>query len=237
MLEIKKLSKKYAEKHVLKDVNLTLTPGTISVLLGRSGGGKSTLLRILNNLETIDSGTISFDGKKLDLQTIHKQHLVGMVFQHFSLFKNLSVKQNITIVLEKVLNMNKKQAEEKAVELLKQFDLQDHAHQGVSSLSGGQQQRLALARTLSTNPKILCMDEPTSALDPLLTNYVADLINSLAHSGYCLLIATHDLSLVKNLDCTIHLMQHGAITQTATSKEFFADPEKYPLLRDFAGMR
>lgn len=236
MLEIKNLSKKYRNTNVLNDINLTLNPGTISVLLGRSGGGKTTLLRVLNNLETMDSGTISFQGKPLDLETIHRKHLVGMVFQHFSLFKNVSVKQNISIVLEKVLKMDTKKAEKRALELLTQFDLQDHADKGVSSLSGGQQQRLALARSLATNPKILCMDEPTSALDPLLTNYVADLINGLAKSGYCLVVATHDLSLVKALSCTIYLMQQGVITQTVTSKEFFAHPDSYPLLKSFAGM-
>lgn len=236
MLNIKNLSKKFKNHAVLQDVSLTLTPGTVSVLLGQSGGGKSTLLKILNNLETFDAGMILYDGKELDLETIHKHHLIGMVFQHFSLFKNMSVKENITIVLEKVLKRSTVQASDIAIKLLAQFNLLDHSDASVSSLSGGQQQRLAIARALAVNPKILCMDEPTSALDPLLTNYVAEVINKLAQDGYSLLVATHDMSLLKSLNCTIYLMDKGKIIQTALSQDFFAQPEKYDAIKQFAGM-
>jgi ABC-type polar amino acid transport system ATPase subunit len=233
MLEIKNLSKKFHNNYILKDINLTLKPGTVSILLGKSGVGKSTLLRVLNNLETIDFGTISYNGHPLDLQTIHDKHLIGMVFQNFSLFKNLTVQGNISLVLEKIIGLNKKDADQKTNELLCKFNLLEQASKKISMLSGGQQQRLAIARALAVNPKILCMDEPTSALDPLLTKYVANVIGDIAKSGYAVLVTTHDMSLVENLECTIYLMEEGTIKETASSIEFKNNPEKFKFIYPF----
>lgn len=233
MLIIKNLLKKFHEKAVLNNINLTIKKGEIAVLLGQSGVGKSTLLRILNNLEKPDAGEIILDGKKLNLDTINKEHLVGMIFQHFNLFEHLTVQENITLALIHVAHTPKSQAKKIAHTLLKQYGLEELVHAPITKLSGGQKQRLAIARTLALNPKILCADEPTSALDPLLTNYVAQILQDLASQGLIVLVASHDVALVNALDCTIYLMQNGSITESATSKELREHPEKYPQLRAF----
>ena len=233
MLEIKNITKKFGDHRILNNINMTLHPGTVSILLGKSGGGKSTLLRILNNLEAMNTGSVFFNEKFLDLKTVQKNHLVGMVFQHFSLFKNLSVAQNITIVLEKVLKYSKAKAEKKTAELLTQFNLQKLANVSTGSLSGGQKQRLAIARAVAVSPKILCMDEPTSALDPIFTKSIAMLINNLAQSGYSVLVATHDMSLVENLQGTIFLMEDGTIKQSAKTDDFFHSPRNFNDINNF----
>jgi len=164
---------------------------------------------------------------------MHKQHLVGMVFQQFNLFEHLSVEQNITLALEKVASKTAQQAHQIAHTLLAHYGLADKAHARISQLSGGQKQRLAIARSLAMKPEILCLDEPTSALDPLLTTHVGNTITQLAQEGYIVLVATHDTGLLDKLDCTIYLMEEGAIIQTASSVDFKAHPEKYPLIANF----
>ncbi len=229
MLEIKDLSKKYNNKLVLKDIYLAVNAGEIAFLLGSSGVGKSTLLRILSGLETYNSGTILLQGKPLEKQN----HAVGMVFQQFNLFEHMTVERNITFPLEKAAKKNPEEAHAIAHKLLEKYGLGDKAHLYVSQLSGGQKQRLAIARTLALKPHVICLDEPTSALDPLLTNYVAQAIQDLAREKYIVLVASHDTALLKSLDCTIYLMDGGAIVQTAPSKEFFHDENKYPLIKRF----
>lgn len=233
MLSIKNLSKKFHGKKILDDVSLQVKRGEIAVLLGSSGVGKSTLLRILNNLESLDSGQLFLDNKSLDAQTIIKKHLVGMVFQQFNLFDHLTVEENITLALEKVLGKSKTEAHRMAHELLKQYGLEDKAHDYISQLSGGQKQRLALARALALKPQIICLDEPTSALDPLLTTYVANNIQQLAKNGYIVLVASHDISLLDKLDCTIYLMDAGKIVETAQSTDLKQNPNKYPRIKQF----
>lgn len=233
MLSIKNLSKKFHGKKILDDVSLQVKRGEIAVLLGSSGVGKSTLLRILNNLESLDSGQLFLDDKSLDAQTIIKKHLVGMVFQQFNLFDHLTVEENITLALENVLGKSKAEAHRIAHELLKHFGLEDKAHNYIAQLSGGQKQRLALARALALKPQIICLDEPTSALDPLLTTYVANNIQQLAHEGYMVLVASHDISLLNKLDCTIYLMDAGKIVETAKSIDFRKNPNHYPRIRQF----
>jgi ABC-type polar amino acid transport system ATPase subunit len=212
MLKIEKLSKSFNGKKILDDVSLSVDKGQIAVLLGQSGVGKSTLLRILNNLETLDSGTVILNGKLLDLAKIAQDHTIGMVFQQFNLFDHLTVEQNITLALEKVIGKSKEEANKIALQLLKHFGLADKADKYISQLSGGQKQRLAIARTLALKPKVVCLDEPTSALDPLLTSYVAQNIQQLADEGYIILVASHDIALLDKLKCTIYLMDDCRIS-------------------------
>ncbi len=230
MLEIKHLTKIYHSKTVLNDISLSVEPGEIALLLGSSGVGKSTLLRILNGLETYDKGTIVLNNKSLDIK---HTRAVGMVFQQFNLFEHMTVIRNITFALEKALKKTPKEARAIAHALLKKYGLEDKADLPVTQLSGGQKQRLAIARSLALRPRIICMDEPTSALDPLLTNYVAQSIQELAQEDYIVLVASHDTALIEKLDCTIYLMDKGELVQTARSKEFRKHPENYPKIKNF----
>ncbi len=233
MLKIEKVSKSFNGKKILDDVSLSVNKGHIAVLLGQSGVGKSTLLRILNNLESSDSGTILLNGKQLDLAKTSQDHTIGMVFQQFNLFDHLTVEQNITLALEKVMGKSKEEAKKIALGLLKHFGLEDKSDKYISQLSGGQKQRLAIARTLALKPKVVCLDEPTSALDPLLTSYVAQNIQQLADEGYIILVASHDIALLDKLKCTIYLMDEGKIVESANSEEFKKHREKYPILTKF----
>lgn len=233
MLIIKNLSKQFHGKKILDNVSLTVAKGSIAMLVGPSGVGKSTLLRVLNNLETIDQGTITLDNKSLDSTKISKEHLCGMVFQGFNLFEHLTVGRNCTIALEKVIGLSATEAKRIAHALLKRYGLLEKADVYPAQLSGGQKQRLAIARTIAIKPKIICFDEPTSALDPLLTSYVAKNIQELAHEGYIILIASHDTALIDKLDCMIYLMDKGHIVQQAPSREFLKNKSSYPLLAQF----
>ncbi|HLJ31590.1 MAG TPA: amino acid ABC transporter ATP-binding protein [Candidatus Babeliales bacterium] len=233
MLKIEHLNKSFNTKKILNDISLTVQKGEIALFLGSSGVGKSTLLRILNNLETINSGNLSLDGKPLNLATINSTHTVGMVFQHFNLFDHLTVEQNITLPLERVLKKNHTDAQTVAHALLHRYGLSDKKDKYALQLSGGQKQRLAIARALAMEPKIICLDEPTSALDPVLTNYVANNIQQLASDGYIVLVATHDTDLLKKLDCTIYLMSEGNIIEKAQSKELYNNPDAFPRIKKF----
>lgn len=261
MLIIKNLSKQFRGKKILDNVSLTVAKGGIAMLVGPSGVGKSTLLRILNNLETIDQGTIALDDDKpsasakasleaslasptampgtalrptqLDGTKINKEHLCGMVFQGFNLFEHLTVERNCTVALEKVRGLSATEAKRIAHALLKRYGLLDKADVYPAQLSGGQKQRLAIARTLAMKPKIICFDEPTSALDPLLTSHVAKNIQELAQEGYIILIASHDTALLDKLDCMIYLMDKGHIVQQAPSREFLKNKSAYPRIAQF----
>ena len=228
MLEIKNVSKQFSGKKVLQNISLSVKPGEIAFLLGPSGVGKSTLLRILNNLETIDAGSITFNNHSLMPSD------TGMVFQQFNLFNNMTVEKNITFPLIKVAKKTPEQAKKIAFDLLQRYGLSEKADNSISQLSGGQKQRLGIARSLAMKPKVICLDEPTSALDPLLTNYVAQTIQDLAKDGYTVLVASHDTALLAQLDCTIHVMKRkGVIAQTATSAEYRKNPEAYPVIKQF----
>ena len=228
MLDIKHLSKQFGEKKVLKDISISVKPGEIAFLLGPSGVGKSTLLRVLNNLESLDTGSLHLNGSPL------KTKDVGMVFQQFNLFNHMTVERNITFPLIKVTGTSKKEAKAIAYDLLERYGLGDKADLYISQLSGGQKQRLAIARSLAMKPHIMCLDEPTSALDPLLTNYVAQTIQDLAKDGYIVLVASHDIALLDQLDCTIYLMKtKGEISQSAASSEFRKNPDLFPLIKKF----
>jgi polar amino acid transport system ATP-binding protein len=233
MLRVEHLNKSFNGKKILDNVSFEIKKGHIGLFLGQSGVGKSTLLRIFNNLETYDSGSIDLDGMKLDLATVNTTHTVGMVFQQFNLFEHLTVKENITLTLIQVMNKSEREANKIALEYLQHYELADKADLYPSQLSGGQKQRLALARTLVTSPQVVCLDEPTSALDPLLTNYVAKNIQDLAHSGLTVLVATHDISLLQKLSCTIFLMHNGKIIERASSSEFRTSPSTFPHIDRF----
>lgn len=233
MLSIKNLSKSFGDKKILDSVNLDVRRGEIAVLLGASGVGKSTLLRVLNNLEVADTGEIKLDGELIDLSTINQRHLSGMVFQQFNLFEHLTAEQNIRMGLERGAGFPSREAQEVAQRLLREYGLADKAKSYVSQLSGGQKQRLAIARALALRPQIICLDEPTSALDPLLTNYVAEMIQALARQSYIVLVATHDTTLLERLSCTIYLMSNGKIIESASSKEFYAHKENFPQIARF----
>lgn len=233
MLKINSINKSFNRKKILNDISLHVEKGEVALFLGSSGVGKSTLLRILNNLETLDRGTISLNDKTLNLATINTTHTVGMVFQHFNLFDHLTVEQNITLPLERVLKKKPSDAHTIAHKLLKHYGLIEQKNKYAAQLSGGQKQRLAIARALAMEPKIICLDEPTSALDPVLTSYVANNIQQLATDGYIVLVASHDTDLLKKLNCTIYLMSEGSIIETAQSQELHNNPDRFPRIKKF----
>lgn len=233
MLKISNLSKRFGHKVVLDNISITIDRGQIALFLGASGVGKSTLLRVLNNLEVPDNGVITLDDKVLDLSQVNTTHTVGMVFQQFNLFENLTVEDNIIFPLQKAAGLPHAQARARAHELLRQYELIDKAHEYPAQLSGGQKQRLAIARTIALKPRIICLDEPTSALDPLLTSFVAASIQELAHQGYIVLVASHDIKLLEKLTCTVYLMEHGKIVETAGSIDLRNNPAVYPKISNF----
>lgn len=233
MLKIENLTKKFDNKTVIDAINLHVNKGEIAILLGSSGVGKSTLLRILNNLETYDSGNIFLDGHLLDLATVNTAHTIGMVFQNFNLFEHLTVQENITLPLEITAHKTLQEAQKIAHNFLTLYGLADKRSEFISQLSGGQKQRLALARTLALKPRVVCLDEPTSALDPFLTTYVATTIQELAREGYIILVATHDTMLLEKLNCTIYLMEQGKIIEHGSSDSFYANKNKYPHIKKF----
>lgn len=235
MLIIENLTKKYKNTLVLDSVSLCVNKGEIALLLGESGVGKSTLLRILNRLEKPDSGKVILDGTPLDLSSTSRDLVIGMIFQQWNLFNHLSVERNITLPLEKVLNKTHSDAQKIAHKLLTLYGLETKAYDSIMQLSGGQKQRLAIARALALNPKVLCADEPTSALDPNLTYFVAKNIQQLAQQGLTVLVASHDTALIAQLDCTIYLMKAGKIIEVAKSDDFRACRQNYPLINAFVG--
>lgn len=233
MLKVKNLSKNLRGKEILTDLNFEIDQGQIAIFLGGSGVGKSTLLRILNNLESYDSGSFTLNGSPLELEKVNQTHTVGMVFQHFHLFEHLTVRENLLLPLIKCKGVQRKEAEARANVLLERFELQEHSAAAIRHLSGGQKQRLALARTLALDPKIVCLDEPTSALDPRLTVQVAHFIKELAQEQRILLLATHDLNLLEQLEGSLFLMERGSIIERTTKAEYHSNLERYPKLHRF----
>ena len=230
-LILKNISKKVGAKKILDNLSAEVSSLKPAIFLGGSGVGKSTLLRVLNNLETLDNGEVILDGIKLDLNNVSKNHTIGLVFQHFNLFEHLTVLENVTLALINILGYSKTKADKIAEDVLNDLGLLDYKDCYVSSLSGGQKQRLALARLIALKPKVICLDEPTSALDPYLTNFVADTITGLSKKGYIVLIATHDTSLIERLDADLFLMSEGQIIEHISSKEL--TEKKSPLIFKF----
>ena len=199
MLELKNISKKFKDRQILSDFNLTVEENKILAIVGPSGGGKTTLLRMLAGLEKIDSGEIIYNGESLPVDELEKRNLLGFVFQDFQLFPHLTVLENLVLSPIKTMNMEKNDAEKKATELLEKLGLEKQINNYPISLSGGQKQRVALARAMMINPKIIGYDEPTSALDPELRLEVEKLILKNRELGITQIVVTHDLQFAENI--------------------------------------
>ena len=199
MLELKNISKRFKDRQILSNFNLTVEENKILAIVGPSGGGKTTLLRMLAGLEKIDSGEIIYNGESLPIDELEKRNLLGFVFQDFQLFPHLSVLENLTLSPIHTMNVSKEEAEEKAQDLLARLGLSEHANAYPYLLSGGQKQRVALARAMMINPEIIGYDEPTSALDPALRLEVEKLILQNREMGMTQIVVTHDLQFAENI--------------------------------------
>ena len=199
MLELRNLTKRFGNKQIVSNYDLVIPEGKIVAVVGQSGGGKTTLLRMLAGLETIDSGTLIYNGQTLPLEELEKRHLLGFVFQDFQLFPHLSVLENLILSPIKTQNMSRSDAEDKARKLLDTLGLANHATAYPFSLSGGQKQRVALARAMMIDPEIIGYDEPTSALDPELRKEVEKLILENRATGITQIVVTHDMQFAENI--------------------------------------
>ncbi|MCI1985552.1 MAG: amino acid ABC transporter ATP-binding protein [Lactobacillus sp.] len=236
MIEFHDVEKYYGKFHALKDINLTIDRGEVVTVIGPSGSGKSTLLRTINGLERVQSGQLivnDFDlaDKKTDMNRIRKN--VGMVFQHFNLYANKTVMDNITLGPTLVLKRNKEEAHEQALKLLDQVGLRDKADSYPSALSGGQKQRIAIARSLAMNPKALLFDEPTSALDPETIGDVLDVMKDIAQQGMTMVVVTHEMGFARHVGDRIVFMADGEILEDATDVGAFFDHPKEPRAQEF----
>ena len=228
LVELTHVEKHYGDLHVLKDINLTVRKGEVLVIVGPSGSGKSTMCRTINRLETIDSGDIRIDGKPLPQEGKELAKLraeVGMVFQSFNLFANKTILENVTLAPIKVRHMDKKEAEDLAMDLLGRVGVASQASKMPSQLSGGQQQRVAIARALAMQPKVMLFDEPTSALDPEMVNEVLDVMVELAHEGMTLLCVTHEMGFARKVADKVVFMADGQILEQSTPDNLFEHPK------------
>ena len=228
LVELTHVEKHYGDLHVLKDINLTVRKGEVLVIVGPSGSGKSTMCRTINRLETIDSGDIRIDGKPLPQEGKELTKLraeVGMVFQSFNLFANKTILENVTLAPIKVRHMDKKEAEDLAMDLLGRVGVASQASKMPSQLSGGQQQRVAIARALAMQPKVMLFDEPTSALDPEMVNEVLDVMVELAHEGMTMLCVTHEMGFARKVADKVVFMADGQILEQSTPDDFFEHPK------------
>ena len=228
LVELTHVEKHYGDLHVLKDINLTVRKGEVLVIVGPSGSGKSTMCRTINRLETIDSGDIRIDGKPLPQEGKELAKLraeVGMVFQSFNLFANKTILENVTLAPIKVRHMDKKEAEDLAMDLLGRVGVASQASKMPSQLSGGQQPRVAIARALAMQPKVMLFDEPTSALDPEMVNEVLDVMVELAHEGMTMLCVTHEMGFARKVADKVVFMADGQILEQSTPDDFFEHPK------------
>ncbi|SMF57935.1 amino acid ABC transporter ATP-binding protein [Pseudobacteriovorax antillogorgiicola] len=232
IVEFKEVFKSFpSEKgpvEVLKDINFKVKEGQVVCLIGPSGGGKSTCLRSINALETIDRGDIEVCGIHYGTtkRPIHKvRQNTAMVFQRFELFPHLTAQENVALGIRKVKGLSKKNSMARASDLLIRVGLTDHQHKYPDSLSGGQQQRVGIARALALEPKVLLCDEPTSALDPELVDDVCDVLVDVAKSGITMIIVTHEMSFVKKISDWTLFLEHGTILEQGPTQELFASPK------------
>ena len=228
MIYVKGLSKSYGDNQVIKNIDMHIAPGEKVVIIGPSGSGKSTFLRCLNLLEQPTSGSTVFDGQeitdpKADINEIRRH--MGMVFQHFNLFNNLTVLDNITLAPIKLKIMTKKEAEAEAMRLLKLVNLEEKANAYPAQLSGGQKQRIAIVRSLAMKPKVMLFDEPTSALDPEMVGEVLDLMKKLADDGMTMAVVTHEMGFAREVATRVVFMDEGIIMEENNPKDFFGNPQ------------
>lgn len=246
MIEVVNLNKSFGKLHVLKDININIEKGEKVVVVGPSGSGKSTFLRCLNCMEDPTSGQIIFKGvdiadMKVDIN-VHRQKM-GMVFQHFNLFNNKTVLENIMLAPVYVGNKNRKktgktkaqikeEAKKNAMDLLKRIGLEDKANVYPSQLSGGQKQRVAIIRSMAMNPDVILFDEPTSALDPEMVGEVLALMKDLADSGMTMVVVTHEMGFAREVGTRVIFMDDGRIVEENNPKDFFENPQN-PRLKEF----
>lgn len=235
LIELNSVNKWFGSLHVLRDVDLTVDRGEVICVVGPSGSGKSTLCRAINRLETIDSGTIIFDGRVLpeegrELAKLRSE--VGMVFQSFNLFSHLTILENVTLGPIKVRRESKQVAKERAMRLLDRVGIGNQAEKLPAQLSGGQQQRAAIARALAMQPKAMLFDEPTSALDPEMVGEVLEVMTSLAAEGMTMIVVTHEMGFARHAARRVVFMADGELVEQAPPAEFFANPRS-ERARDF----
>ena len=229
MIDVKNLTKSFGDLEVLRGVSQHITKGERVVLIGPSGSGKSTFLRCLNLLETPTGGEIIFEGQsitdeKCDINKIRQK--MGMVFQHFNLFPNMTILKNITLAPVRTGLMNKEEAEKAARELLKRVGLEDKADNYPAQLSGGQKQRIAIVRALCMRPEVMLFDEPTSALDPEMVGEVLDVMKELAKSGMTMVCVTHEMGFAREVADRVLFMDEGKIIEEGTPQEIFNAPKE-----------
>lgn len=228
LFEIRDLQKKFGALTVFDGLNETICKGDVVVIIGPSGGGKSTFIRCLNLLEQPTAGKIYFEGEDITAKGFdvnrHRQK-VGMVFQQFNLFNNLTVLENITISLTKVKKLPEEESREKALKLLKRVGLENKANAYPSQLSGGQKQRIAIVRSLMMDPEVMLFDEPTSALDPEMIGEVLDVMKDLAESGMTMIVVTHEMRFAREVSSRTIFLDGGHIEEDKPSHELFAHPE------------
>ncbi len=233
----KDVRKAFGSHEVLKGVSTVFRTGEVTVIIGASGSGKSTLLRAINRLEPHDSGSITIDGVEVtdDPRTLQLQRSeVGMVFQQFNLFGHMSVLDNVTLAPRRIRHTSRREANDKAMALLKRVGMQDHAHKYPWQLSGGQQQRVAIARALAMAPKVMLFDEPTSALDPEMVQEVLDVMRELARGGMTMIVVTHEMGFAREVADRVMFFDQGCIAHDAPPAEFFSNPAN-DRIRSFIG--
>ena len=229
ILEVKNLKKTFGDHVVLKDINTTITKGEVIAIIGPSGCGKSTFLRSLNLLEVPTSGHIIYEGNDLTEKGVNVDKLrqsIGMVFQHFNLFPNMTIKKNITLAPTQLGLMSKEDADKKALELLERVGLLDKADSYPDMLSGGQKQRVAIARALAMNPEIMLFDEPTSALDPEMVGEVLNVIKSLVKDGMTTVIVTHEMGFARDVADRVIFMADGYVVEEGRPDAIFTAPRE-----------
>ncbi|HJJ94424.1 MAG: amino acid ABC transporter ATP-binding protein [Methanocorpusculum sp.] len=235
LIEVKGLRKAFGDNEVLKGIDTTVCEGEVIAIVGPSGCGKSTFLRSLNLLEVPTGGQILFEGVDITDKSVNINKMrekIGMVFQQFNLFPNMTVKENIMLAPVRLKIMSKEEASKKADELLKRIGLSDKADARPSQLSGGQQQRIAIIRSLAMNPDVMLFDEPTSALDPEMVGEVLSLMKDLAESGMTMMIVTHEMGFAREVADRVFFINDGVIQEENTPQEFFSNP-KNPRLKEF----
>ena len=228
MIYVKGLSKSFGDNQVIKNIDMHITPGEKVVIIGPSGSGKSTFLRCLNLLEIPTEGSITFDGQEItapgvDINKVRRH--MGMVFQHFNLFNNLTVKDNIMLGPVKQKLMTKEEAEAEAMRLLKLVNLEEKADAYPAQLSGGQKQRIAIVRSLAMKPRVMLFDEPTSALDPEVVGEVLELMKKLADDGMTMVVVTHEMGFAREVATRVVFMDEGIIMEENTPQEIFNNPQ------------